>query len=233
MTTPEPPAFDHVDKALVFAMNAAEAYHIASPVMNKAMAAVPIAKPKAKKKKKVLHLQGPDPLEEPESRPRPTIISQPGERLRGLNKAMQAGFILQIVGRLDPHHARILEARYIEPTAPCYCQSPCCQGFRQTQRWGQAIGALCEILKETADVLRQPGKKGLSTEPVLRRLLVERYFLNEATPISRLAKQAKVSPITAAKHDGWIREYLERELTEALMQIAALFDQEGVTGFLD
>jgi hypothetical protein len=233
MTTPEPPAFDDVGKALVFAMNAAEAYHIASPVMNKAMAAVPVAKPKAKKKKQVLLLGDPALAEPEEIKHRPTIISQPGEHLRGLNKAMQAGFILQIVGRLDPQHARILEARYIEPTAPCYCQSPCCQGFRQTLRWSKAIVALCEILKESADVLRQPGKKGLSTEPVLRRLLVERYFLNQASPIARLARIAKVSPITAAKHDGWIRDYLERERTEAMMQIAALFDQEGVTGFLD
>jgi hypothetical protein len=228
MTDQEPPAFDAVDKALVFAMNAAEAYYIASPVMNKAMAAVPLAKPKPKKKSQSLDLE---PLAE-ETKTRPSVTHQPGERLRGLSKAMQAGFILQIVGRLDPHHVSILEARYIEPTVPCQCQAPCCQGFSPTVRWLKAITNVCEVLKETGDVLRQPGKKGLSTEPRLRRLLVERHFLNDGTSISRLARIAKVSPITAAKHGVWITEYLEQETTEALIQVAAMFDQEGVTGFL-
>jgi hypothetical protein len=47
-----------------------------------------------------------------------------------------------------------------------------------------------------------------------------------------IARQVKISTQTALKHDDWITTYLEREETEARIQIATLFDQEGITGLL-
>ena len=226
MSQSEQVAFDSVVKALVFAFNASDSYYIASPVMNKAMAEAPVKKKRAKK--------GAKQVQDEEIKPRPSPPPmQPGERLRGLNKAMQAGFILQLVRRLEPHHADILAACYTHPTNPCQCQSPCCQGFRPTPRWRDAITRICEHLKETGDVVKAPGKRGLSTEPTLRRLLVERYFLDNGVSTAKLARIAKISNITAAKHDEWITTYLEQEETEARLQIAGVFDQEGVTGLIE
>jgi hypothetical protein len=82
-------------------------------------------------------------------------------------------------------------------------------------------------------VVKAPGKRGLSTEPTLRRLLVERYFLENSVSTAKLARIAKISNITAAKHDAWITSYLEQEETEARLQIAGVFDQEGVTGLIE
>lgn len=223
--TQELPAFDSVIKALIFAFNASDAYYIASPVMNKAMADVPVKKKRAKK--------GANPEQEAEIKPRPSPPPmQPGERLQGLNKAMQAGFILLQVKRLESTQQAILAACYTNPTLPCQCHSSCCQGFRATPRWTAAVAAICEALKEHADVIKQPGKRGLSTEPTLRRLLVERYFLDNGVSTAKLARLAKISTITATKHDEWITAYLEQEETEARIQIAAIFDQEGITGLL-
>lgn len=223
MNQQDQPAFDSVERALVFAFNATEVVHVASPLMNTAMAEVPVKKKRAKK--------GAEQPPDEETRARPASpISQPGERLKGLNAAHQAGVILAVVRRLDPHHGRILAARYTHPTFPCQCQSPCCQGYRPTLRWVGAVSYLCEFLMVQASVV--DGKEGLSTDPNLRRLIVERHFLRSETSNAQLARKAKMSAITVAKHAEWITTYLEREEDEANKQIALLLDQEGITGFL-
>lgn len=221
------PAFDSVERALVFAFNASDVFHVASPLMNTAMAEVKVVV-KAKRGKKP-----PEPAPDEElQRKSPSTPGQPGERLRGLNKAMQAGFILQVAGRLDGCQVSVLEARYTKPSQPCQCQSQCCRGFRPTGRWVRAIKALNEYLKEQADVLKVPGKRGLSTEPLLRKLLIERYFIGGSSAAA-IAKVAKLSHITVAKHAAWIEGYLSEQETEAKLQIALLFDQEGITGLIE
>jgi hypothetical protein len=165
------PLFDSAIKALVFAFNAAEAYYIASPTMNTMMAAVP-NKPTRRSKALMKQLASDQPDGPSKARPSPPP-AQPGELLRGLNKAAQAGFILKQICRLEPVHYRVLEARFTRPAAPCACRSSCCQGWKPTLRWSGAIVALCELLKESGDITKTPGKRGLSTEPRLRRMLVE------------------------------------------------------------
>jgi hypothetical protein len=97
-------------------------------------------------------------------------------------------------------------------------------------RWVKSIGILCDVLRDSAEVV--PGKQGYSTTPELRRLIVERYFLEEKASNLRIARKAKVSNITVGKHTEMIETYLDREETEALEQISLLFDQEGITGLL-
>jgi hypothetical protein len=227
------PVFDSVQKALVFAFNAANSYYIASPTMNTMMAAVPVKPSRmAKRLKAAAGEAGEGEIKVRPSSPPP----QPGDLLRGLNKAGQAGLILHEVAKLDAAHYWVLAARCTEPTLPCDCRSLCCQGWRTTPRWDIAINKLCHILANDADITKTPGKRGLSTEPRLRRMLVERFFLEpdvKPQSIASLARIVKVSPITAAKHDGWVTGYLVEQETEAWTQIQAIFDQTGITGTLE
>lgn len=227
---PESPLFDSTLKALRFAFNAGEAYYIASPTMN-----VMMAEAKVKKPRRVKGKPHPDDFQ-PEAKARgPRPLAQPGEALQGLNKAGQAGFILQTCLRLDIRHYSILQARFTINSTPCSCGSPCCRGSRTVPRWASAITQLCAILKESGDVLKAPGKRGLSTDPTLRRMIVERFFWQgEGNPpsVAALARIARVSPITAAKHAEWIETYLDQEEMEAGLQVQALFDQTGVTGLI-
>ena len=236
----EKPPFDSVIKALVFAFNAGDDYYLPSPVMNRAMAETIIAKPtKKKKKKEAPFIDGTtgEALDESPDEPKPVRgmkpPAQPGERLQGLNKAQQAGIILHTVGRLASIHKYALTAQFTKPDLKCQCQSPCCKGSKPTIRWVRAIECVCSHVKQDADILKVPGKKGLSTTPHLRRLIVERYFLQNGSSIAMLARRAKVSAITAAKHNEWITTYLEEACTEALIQIALLFDEQKITGFLE
>lgn len=223
---PGSPVFDSVIKALTFAFNDPDPV-INPPTMNRMMAAV---KGKEYRRAQVKPLKD---GEEARRKPSPPL-PQPGEMLKGLNRAAQAGFILSQVSRLDRCHQCALEARLTRIQIPCACKSPCCRGFKISPRWSRAIDDLTEIVKDSGDVMRIPGKKGLSTDPRLRRLIIERFF-NPADlrSVAVLSRRAGVSSITAAKHTEWIGHYLEQTEGEALSQIAAIFDQSGITGVIE
>lgn len=216
------PAFDSTRRALAFAFNHLDA-SIPAPMMVRMMAEITPATKKPKK----------GTLAETLSK-RSGPPANPGARLRGLDKTLQAGFILQQVARLDPPHKNSLAARFTRFSDPCSCGSPCCRGFRFNIRWNQAINDLCQIVKESGDVLRVKGKKGLSTDPRLRRLIIERFFRSDATgwSLASIARQAEVTPATASLHTSWIEDYLTQNETDAMLQIDAIFDQTGITGLI-
>lgn len=212
-------AFDSVARALAFAFNADGAY-IAPPVMNRVMAAIPAKKKRGQKEVGWTRKpSGPPP--------------QPGEAVRGLDKAAQAGLILQLVGRLGQEQQNALQARFTRPQVPCSCGSPCCQGSRTHSGWKRAIDGLCETLKSDANVMRRRGKLGMSTEPRLRLAIVVNYFRDTPDSMAGIAASVGVNSVTAARHSELIRSYLYRVESDALLEIALIFDQVGVVGYLD
>ena len=222
------PMFDSTRKALDFAFNADSAF-ISAPTMNQMMAAYsnqgkPISK--ADEERYWGEVAG--------GSVKFTNVPQPGLLLRKYERAAQAGFILQQVTKLDPVHHHILAARMTRQRDPCSCRSPCCSGFRYVPRWWGAMQALCDLLKDYADVLRTPGKRGLSTEPRLRWMIVERYFDHGKPPsFAEMGRVAEVDSMTVARHHEWISTYLATEENRAWAEISAIFDQWGVTGLLD
>ncbi|MNL32553.1 hypothetical protein D3C87_1544130 [compost metagenome] len=145
--------------------------------------------------------------------------------------AAQAGLILAVVDRLDESHRAVLAARLTVSHSPCSCRNPCCSGRAVNLRWWVVVGQLCNILASRADLLKVPGKRGMSTLPRLRRAVVEAYFDPVAEDsIVRLAERAGVSAVTAAKHRTVILEWLGVTEDEAWQQAALLLDQAGVTG---
>lgn len=215
------PAFDSTRRALIFAFNHLDA-SIPAPMMVRMMAEAQVKKkPKKGSLAETLSKRSGPP-------------ANPGARLRGLDKTVQAGFILQQVGRLDHVHQNSLASRFIRPKDPCECGASCCQGFRFNRRWNQAINELCEEVKVSGNVLNVKGKKGLSTDPRLRRLLIEQFYREDAISwsMAHIARQAEVTPITAGLHADWIRAYLTRIEEEAMVQIDAIFDQMGITGLI-
>lgn len=223
------PAFDSTRKALEFAFNA-DASFISPPTMNKMMAAVVDQGKPIKKAEEEAYWNG----DEGTSQRRYTTVPQPGLLLKHYDRAAQAGFILQQVLRLDEVHQRILEARMTRYRDPCSCRSPCCSGFRYVPRWWRAVEQLCEILKERADILKTPGKRGLSTDPRLRWLIVETHFSPAKPPsYAEMGRRAEVDSVTVLRHYEWITSYLNEEEDKAWNEISAIFDQTGVTGLLE
>ncbi len=212
------PLFDSVSRALDFAFNVKHGA-LVPPVMNRAMADTP-----AKKKKK---------QDGNWDRVASRSHLQPGESLRGMSRIGQAGMILQLVARLNIEQQYALRARFIRPDSPCACGSPCCQGHRVNLAWKQAVDGLCEYLKSDAYVVRRSRSKlGLSTEPRLRLAIVTGHFLSKLHPQAQIAAEVGVSATTVAKHSELIGKCLEVLEDSALEEIALIFDQVGLVGFV-
>lgn len=219
----EPPLFAGVLEALTFALNAAQV-DMPRPFMNKAMADAP-AKKLSKKAQKVID----DATEGRRARER-SMNLYPRAYFKGMDKAGQAGFILAKLELLAPEQSTVLKGLLTNSYDPCSCRAPCCSGRRPNPRWAVAVKQMCHILKETGDVISQPGKRGLSTQPDLRKAIVEQWFTSEEASLAHLARRFHISNITVAKHKEWITTYLAQAETEAWLQIAPILDQAGITG---
>lgn len=230
------PLFDDTRKALVFALNANDV-RMPQPGMTASMAEGVAKKiPRGAKARAAFFAKAAEQREQERSaliraafRPRPRV-----GRLNAVDKSAQAGFILQEFAKLDSRHQTVLTGLLVRSHRPCACRRPCCSGWAIDLRWAKAVEDTCLLLKEAGDVLRVPGKRGLSTQPSLRRAIVTSFYKKTEVTLVELAGIAECSQITAAKHRGWIVEYLEQTETEAWQEIASLFDRVGITGaFLD
>lgn len=224
--TPEAPLFDSVKAALDFALNAADV-SMPRPFMNKAMAEAPAKKPRKRKLKPGEVAAAVPPADEPKrmARQRASLV--------GMDKAHLAGFIVAKLETLDAAQVAVLKGTVTRAYDPCVCGQPCCSGQRLNMRWAKAVADCCLVIKESGDVLKKPGKRGLSTQPDLRRLIVGNWCMRQDYSTTGLAKTCDVSVITARQHIEWITTYLEQVETEAWQQIALVFDQCGITGFID
>jgi hypothetical protein len=211
------PLFDSVHAALAFALNANDV-DMPQPFMNKAMAAFKV---KTKKAKEAAALLG-EEIKRMNLNPRRTF--------RGMEKAAQAGFILKQLEKLAPEQSTVLTGLLTHSYDPCSCRAPCCSGRRANSRWSAAVTKICAILKDDADLAKVPGKKGFGTQPHLRIILVEDFFLKTERPIADLARQSQLSRITVSIHHGLIRDYLDQAENEAWLQIAPILDQAGIVG---
>lgn len=237
--------FDDCRAALAFALNADQ---VTTPTayMNKAMAEVRVELKKRKKRRKATEaevlgmvLPGAETAEQ--------LLEMEQERLKhkrggslvrahalrwrdGLDKHHQAGLILHHFARLDTEHQVVLTGLLTKAYVPCSCRNLCCSGWRATPRWLNALAEMCAIIQLRADVLKLPGKKGLSSQPLLRKRIVEQFFTKNACTLAEMAREARVSTTTAAEHRAWIIEYLEACELKAWGALGPIFDAAGITG---
>lgn len=244
---PDQAPYDDTRKALSFALN----HHQVAPptaMMNAMMASIRVEEKKRKRKKKkseaellgealLSAVETPEQLLEMEreqaQKKRSNLTRHPSLRSQGLSKndeAHLAGFILYHFGRLDPQNQEVLSGLLTIPFQPCSCRQPCCSGHRPTERWVAAVRATADRLWRHAEVLKQPGKKGLGTQPLLRQLLIELYFLGGGPSLTDIAGRSGVSLVTAARHRAWIHEWLGATEQAAWEELEAIFDQAGITG---
>ena len=205
--------------ALVFALNY-EDLSIPGPVMNKEMAAVPTTT-KAQR--------------DADSKPSRTGPARSIPLGGGQDRAVTAGWILQRFEQVEKWQKTLLKVMLINPRRICTCGSACCRGWSVKPEWVHYVLMLVEHLKEEADLLKEPGKRGMSTDPALRRALVEDYARPEDKrwSITDLARVTKATSVTVAKHRGVVFAFLyELELT-AWEEVNLIFERAGITGQID
>jgi hypothetical protein len=228
------PLFDDTRKALAFALNAHRSATPPRPAASVAMATTPGKKPRKPRTKKERLAAEEAQREQQDAAFRAMVrvaFSGPrAPRTAERDRAAQAGLILAEFAKLDAAHRAVLSGRLVVSHEPCACRRPCCSGQAVNLRWTVAVAEVCALLKESADLLKVPGKRGLSTLPGLRRVVVEAYLRGLECTVVNLAAQAGVSTVTAAKHRAAITEWLEETENEAWAQAALLLDRAGITG---
>lgn len=217
--------FASAKDALRFALNFSDD-SIPGPVMNKEMASVPAAAVSGSTK-----ILG-------EARAASKTAPMRSVALGGTqDRAGMAGWILQRFEQLDQWEKAVLRIRMINPRQPCSCGAACCRGWSVKKEWIHFILMLAEYVKEDAELLKaaRPGVRGLSTDPKLRRALIEDYARDEERrkSVSELAEITGVSRITVAGHRNLIHEHLKGLEDKAWEDLAQLFDQVGITGDLN
>lgn len=231
--------FDDTRAALVFALNASQVVPPGSAMSRMlAAAATSDEKPKERRRKGrayfTPHPDSPEGLLEAEKeRQRNPRKRDPGNRpppLSAADRPHQAGIILYHFGKLDVRHRIVLTGLLTNPRVPCECRRPCCSGWSVVGQWRASVHDTCLLLKRQAETEAQPGKKGLSTQPLLRQLVVEDFYTGPGATLADLAARCGLSTKTVATHRAWITEYLERTEREAWDQVAWVFDAYGVTG---
>lgn len=220
MTKSSEPLFDSPKAALTFALN----YHLGPtrPQMNKMMA-------DGKVKKIDLANGSQVEVEVPVVKRGP----QRSNQLKGVDGVAQAGMILQVLARLPEPQQLTLIAYALIPTTVCSCRSACCQGYRANQEWVRTVLKLCDYLRDEAELSKIKGKKGLSTQPLLRRLLVEKFFIPEKN--STLVELAMISGITeqtVIAHRRPILVFLEKQMDDGWRAFDEDLGKAGIVGFI-
>jgi len=224
------PLFDDTRKALVFALNAIDV-QMPKPGMTTAMVEGLKKKlPRGAKARSKFFAKAREEREAAVAGLVRAAFRRKTVKLSALEKAAQAGFILQEFAKLSHEHRVVLTGLLTRSHSPCACRRPCCSGWARNLGWDKAVLDACLLLKEGGEVTRKPGARGLSTQPHLRKAIVEEFFTKRPVTIVWLASIAHCSQMTAAKHKAWITEYLEQTENEAWAAVAELFDQAGITG---
>lgn len=223
--------FDDVRKALSFALNAHTSAAVPSPTMNRAMAAVKKTKMSKKERVNIEKAWAEVGFEELVVRASSRVVAKrPPDWWQDLDGPARAGVILHELNKLDQRHRVILEGLLTHSHSPCSCKRPCCSGWAVNMRWQRAVDDMCRLLADQVNVLKKPGKKGMSTQPVLRRLSVEQYFTGRELTLTDLARVTDVTMVTASKHRTLIHDWMRQTESEAWPDISALLDAAGVTG---
>ncbi len=211
--------FESVRDALVFAFNH-EDLSIPGPVMNREMAQI-----------------APDQSEGAILRAGKGVAPLPRKNAQiggTFDRTVLAGWILQRVELLPIIDGQLLAGECINPRRPCSCGRACCRGWSVKREWVEATRNIGEYLKSQADVAKQPGKRGYSTDPRLRVALIE-DFLRPPTrrkSLADLAELSETTTVTVAKHRSLIFTHLEEIRTRAWNEISRDLDQIGLVGVL-
>ena len=233
VSTVEAPLFDDTRKALRFALNAAHV-QMPRPAMNVAMVEGlrKRMKPKRRRNKsEALALMQMEALgaEQEALETAQALFRRPQATLTSMERAIQAGFILQVFSHMDLTHQTLIRGQLLQPAIPCDCHRPCCSGWATSYSWSKAVEDTCTLMRQDIDT-----KGSISTLPKLRRAIVMAWYRRQAVKLQDLARIAECTSVTAAKHRAAIIEWLESTENNAWIEADAILGNAGIVGtFID
>lgn len=207
------PLFASSREALTFAANF-KATAIQPPVMNRML---------------VEMQQADEAVQKAERRGLPP----PGlERLTSLDKAGQAGYILQMVGRMNDNDINVMLAAVLRPRDICTCRAPCCCGYRANKDWHEAARYVDEHVYLWLKEHQQAGRKAAYTLTAKLRMELVVDFFDRAMRRTKpeIAALHGISEATVAAHQKRINGHLTGLVRSAFTRLDDVLVAAGIVG---
>lgn len=99
--------------------------------------------------------------------------------------------------------------------------------------WEAGIDAICLVLRDYAKLKQGSGKRGMSSQPLLRRAVVEKHFDDKRRWSPKdLASQCEVSEMTVYHHRNIFTTWLDDKEKEAWTSMDVMLVGAGIVGDL-
>lgn len=123
--------------------------------------------------------------------------------------AAQAGMLKKQIESIGPVASAYIIAKATPKRIPCTCGSECCSRSKPNPMYEAAISKVSDNIRDTLELERAPGKRGVADVPELRRAIVEKHF-GKGKSIATMAKRTSVSEATVSNHTARIVRILKR-----------------------
>lgn len=214
----ESPLFATSREALVFAANHSNDLY-QPPLMNRMLAEVARARrARANQDEEV----------EVAQQRRATLMSFPG-----LERAGQAGLILQLVAQLPDETIHVLLASVLRPRNACSCGAPCCSRWRINNDWLESVAIVVGMVARAQDNAKDSGKKFI-TPPSLLTDIVRQFFDRDAKETrDEIATRHDLSPQTITKHQKVLGRHLVGLVRSGFTKLDVILVDAGIVGALE
>ena len=151
-----------------------------------------------------------------------------GKGLSGLDGAAQAGMVRAEVQRMGRIGEAILVARHAPQSVPCSCRKACCSSYRPNKEWTDAVAIISDHVRATA-------LAGCTTNALLRRAYVVRYFTPKAQRVAleAIADAAEIDRHTVSAHAAKVAAMLGGQKARAGHQAVPGLEEAALQAITD
>lgn len=180
---------------------------------------------------KMLAEMQPAPVEETEGVQRKST-SNTLKGLSSLDKAGQAGLIMQLFAQLPDKHLQILLAAVVKPRDACSCRAPCCSGWRSNKFWFTNLAFVDAELWQWLEDTRPKGKKGAYTLTAPLRAELLRQFFDRSSKQTQtdIAERFGISEEAVANHQRRISKHLTGLVRDSFSKLDDILVSAGIVG---
>lgn len=155
--------------------------------------------------------------------------------LSSLDRAGQAGLIMQLFQRLPDIAIQVILAAVVKPRDACVCRAPCCSGWRTNKFWLINLAYIDEGVWTWLEATKPKGKKGSFTLTApLRAELVRQYFDRASKQTQTdIAERFGLSEEAVADHQRKIGKHLTGLIRDSFSKLDEILVAAGIVGAVE
>jgi hypothetical protein len=155
--------------------------------------------------------------------------------LSSLDRAGQAGLIMQLFYRLPDGVIPVALAAVLKPRDVCSCRQPCCQGWRTNKFWFINLAYIDEAVWQWLEDTKPKGKKGAFTLTAPLRAELVRQFFDRSSKQTQadIAERFGLSEEGVASHQRKIGKHLTGLIRDSFSKLDEILVEAGIVGAVE